>query len=352
MNEITEIALPETTDIVALFRAPAEVDRLIEKIETEVRSHVPDTRTAKGRKAIASLAAKVSSSKTFLDNAGKKLNEDARAQINIVDAERRKIRNRLDALRDEARKPLTEWEEADRKRIADLNSRLDQLSVDVVAPDAHSTVIEVAIKAIEATPIDESWQEFFEQAAMRKDNALRMLRERWMATRRREDDEAELARLRAEKEERERKDAEERAAREAEEQRRQAEIRAQEEAARLEREKAEAAERARKDAEEKAAREKAEAERRHQEALERAEREKAEAIEAERRRAESERLEREKAEADRKAREEADRLAREQDEKHRRDVYETIQRAILEIPHRDIARALMAGKIPHVRVEL
>ncbi|WP_277750417.1 hypothetical protein [Croceibacterium ferulae] len=40
--------------------------------------------TAKGRKAIASLAAKVARTKTAIDDAGKKLNEEARAKINAV----------------------------------------------------------------------------------------------------------------------------------------------------------------------------------------------------------------------------------------------------------------------------
>jgi colicin import membrane protein len=44
-----------------------------------------DVTTEKGRKAIASMAYKVARTKTAIDEAGKKLNEEARARINAVD---------------------------------------------------------------------------------------------------------------------------------------------------------------------------------------------------------------------------------------------------------------------------
>ena len=110
MNDMTNtpgtgLMLPAGTDLAALFKDGTGIDPLIARIEAEVRAHVPDTSTNKGREAIKSLAYKVSRSKTMLDDAGKALNEDARRQINLVDASRKNIRDRLDALRDEARGP-------------------------------------------------------------------------------------------------------------------------------------------------------------------------------------------------------------------------------------------------------
>jgi hypothetical protein len=78
--------------------------------------------TAKSRKAIASMAYKVSQSKTILDNAGKDLVSEAKAKIKKIDMARKYSRDFLDSLRDEVRKPLTDWEEAEKekeeKRIA------------------------------------------------------------------------------------------------------------------------------------------------------------------------------------------------------------------------------------------
>ena len=75
MTEPTEnlpaLALPEGTALVALFKTENGLDPLIERIAAEVRAHVPDLTTAKGRDAIKSLAYKVARSKTMLDDAGK-----------------------------------------------------------------------------------------------------------------------------------------------------------------------------------------------------------------------------------------------------------------------------------------
>lgn len=92
-------------------------EKLIEGIEKEVRSFVPDLSNVKGRKEIASLSAKVSKSKVVLDNLGKTLVADWKASAKLVDNDRRMVRDRLDSLRDEVRKPLTDWEAKEKASI-------------------------------------------------------------------------------------------------------------------------------------------------------------------------------------------------------------------------------------------
>ncbi|MFY0862602.1 hypothetical protein ACA369_25480, partial [Enterobacter kobei] len=82
----------------------------------EARSLVPDVSTRKGRDAIASMAHKVARSKTYIDNAGKDLVAELKALPKQIDESRRIVRERLDALKDEVRRPLTEWE-AEQERI-------------------------------------------------------------------------------------------------------------------------------------------------------------------------------------------------------------------------------------------
>ncbi|MFH7094632.1 hypothetical protein ACHWI2_18880, partial [Klebsiella pneumoniae] len=77
---------------------------------------VPDVTTKKGRDAIASMALKVARSKTYIDNAGKDLVAELKALPKQIDESRRVVRERLDALKDEVRRPLTEWE-AEQERI-------------------------------------------------------------------------------------------------------------------------------------------------------------------------------------------------------------------------------------------
>ncbi|RDG44565.1 hypothetical protein DWA44_27900, partial [Klebsiella pneumoniae] len=65
---------------------------------------------------IASMAHKVARSKTYIDNAGKGLVAELKALPKQIDESRRVVRERLDALKDEVRRPLTEWE-AEQERI-------------------------------------------------------------------------------------------------------------------------------------------------------------------------------------------------------------------------------------------
>lgn len=279
MSEITDLVVIEKTNALAVFTSQEQLDPLIEAIEKEARSLVPDLSTKKGRDAIASMAHKVARSKTYIDNAGKDLVAELKALPKQIDESRRLVRERLDALKDEVRRPLTEWE-AEQERIK--------------AEEAMNAMHEEAM-VMNA--------EFDRQRAAKieADHEMALLMNEKI------DREREEARQKAEKakrehEERIKREAEEKARREAEE----AAKREIEAAAAREREATLAKERAEREAKElaeKAERDRIEAEQRaereRKEAAERAEREKQEAI----------------AEEQRKAHEEAERIKRENEQK-------------------------------------
>ena len=116
----TEIITLETLNEIV----PADVFKkgginpILDAIRAEVEGIVPDTTTAKGRNAIASLAHKVAKSKTLIDKMGKNLADGLNAQLKPINAERKLARDQLDTLKEEIRHPLTDWE-AEQKRIAD-----------------------------------------------------------------------------------------------------------------------------------------------------------------------------------------------------------------------------------------
>ncbi|RFU89302.1 MULTISPECIES: hypothetical protein [Citrobacter] len=116
MSEVTDLVVIEKSSAMAVFTNNEQLDPIIEKIEREARSLVPDVSTKKGRDAIASMAHKVARSKTYIDNAGKDLVAELKALPKQIDESRRIVRERLDALKDEVRRPLTEWE-AEQERI-------------------------------------------------------------------------------------------------------------------------------------------------------------------------------------------------------------------------------------------
>lgn len=129
MSDVAELETPVTGTAIALIvsQTPAVVltDETKRKefyahIQAEVDAFEPDISTTKGRDAIKSLAFKITRTKTAIDAAGKELNEEARAKINAVDAERRAARDHLDELAKTVRKPLTEWEEAEKAREAEV----------------------------------------------------------------------------------------------------------------------------------------------------------------------------------------------------------------------------------------
>ncbi|MGV1618706.1 hypothetical protein ACVSSV_11245 [Klebsiella quasipneumoniae] len=116
MSEIMDLVVIDKKNAMAVFTNNDQLDPLIEAIEKEARSLVPDVTTKKGRDAIASMAHKVARSKTYIDNAGKDLVAELKALPKQIDESRRVVRERLDALKDEVRRPLTEWE-AEQERI-------------------------------------------------------------------------------------------------------------------------------------------------------------------------------------------------------------------------------------------
>lgn len=116
MSEVTDLVVIEKHNAMAIFTTKEQLDPIIEAIEKEARSLVPDLSTRKGRDAIASMAHKVARSKTYIDNAGKDLVAELKALPKQIDESRRIVRERLDALKDEVRLPLTEWE-AEQERI-------------------------------------------------------------------------------------------------------------------------------------------------------------------------------------------------------------------------------------------
>lgn len=336
----TELTTIEPAQLQAAFANAEAIDHMLAKVETAARAHQPDTRTATGRKAIASVAYQVARSKTAFDDAGKALTEAMRKQISSVDAERRRIRDRLDALKDEVRAPLTEWEQAEAARVEAIKDRIAGLHVPMHGADA--TTIKARIAEVETVAINDSWAEFVADAAKAKDAALADLRQALDAALWREEqarrEEAERARMAAEAEAR-------RVAEEAErEAKRAAQIEAEKQAA------VEAAERrARETAEREAAEKIRDVEARMQRELEAAARAKAEAEAAAKREAD-------RREAEAKAQADAD-ARRAADTKHRTIVRDRIAAAVEPMIGNasvacDVADALMAGKIPHVEVRL
>ena len=102
----------EKLDVAVVFSESGMI-KLLEEIETKAISHVPDITSEQGRKDIASLAYKVTRSKTLIDDLGKEVVSDWKKKAKTIDGHRKIARDFLDNLKDKVRQPLTEWEAAE-----------------------------------------------------------------------------------------------------------------------------------------------------------------------------------------------------------------------------------------------
>ncbi len=378
-----ELIISSATKAVDVF-APGAARNFVAGIEKRARDEAAqhDGSTAASRATLVSLAHKVARSKTALDDMGKTLTEEWRVRTNAVNEERRMIRERLDALKEEIRAPVTEFEQREKNRIqAHEDALLEIISLGDLPHGCGRDEIENRLHALgDMQP--RNWDEFATKATREKERAYAVLTAALAAELARKREQAELARMRSEAEARERKEREERIAAEAAEKARlESERKAQEErekAARAAEEQRKAleraqdaaaeAERARIEAEQRAAKEAAEAEARAQreredaerkliaaqkEAAEREEKLKAESAARAKAAAEAERA---RVEADAKRRaQEAEARARDIENKTR--VLTEIKEALMkhaeidEATAKAVTRAIHGGKIPHVRVE-
>ena len=179
------------------------LQQFIDLVKGEVDGEVPDLKTRKGRERIASLAAKVSKSKTAVEKPGRDYLRRLKEMPKVVEAELRDFVTKMDALRDETRRPLTEWEAAEDARIDRHNDRLNWLKT--LADDLgelNSLQLKGLIAEAEGMQLGAHWEEFEAEAGAAKDKVLTALRAALTKREAFEAEQAELARLRREAEER------------------------------------------------------------------------------------------------------------------------------------------------------
>jgi len=195
-----------TIDDISEANAPAiyvkdGLKPFLHAVKEEVSSQVPDLSTAKGRDRIASLAAKVSKSKVAVEKPGREYLKRLKEMPRVVEAELREFVDAMDALRDETRKPLTEWEAAETARKdkhVDAVQAIHDFCADLT--DVSAAVLLESITSVESVQMGEHWEEFETEAARAKESTLAKLRAALSTRQQYEAEQAELVRLRAEAE--------------------------------------------------------------------------------------------------------------------------------------------------------
>lgn len=188
-----------------VYRDETVLPSFIAEIKAEIAAQPVNLTTDSGRKAIASLAYSISTRKTPIIAAGAALTEDWRKKTSAVNALKSKVEKELDALRDLARAPLTEWEKAEEKRKERIVSTLVFFSQAGAVP-AGATVetIDLTIERVESYQIGHEYGDSQTRAKEDQFAALAKLKEARAAVVKADAERAELERLRAEAQERER----------------------------------------------------------------------------------------------------------------------------------------------------
>lgn len=336
MNELIVIDKIQQNAL-TIFTSDKGCDPLLDAIYKEVESFTGDTSTKKGRTEIASKAAQIAKMKTAIDGVGKSLVDKLKEQPKLVDAERKRVRDELDALRDKIRQPLTDWEKAEEKRVNDLKEAIQDIK-DIGSPVGLTPAeLKVALQRLKDHVIDEfSYEEFESEAHRAKAQRIAEIEERI----KQEEQNAELEKLRLESAEREAKDREARIIAEATEK---ARIEAEEQV------KYELESAKRKEAELKLKNEKLLNDKRL--AAERAERDKEAALEAEREKHRKAEIERQ-AVAEKQLAEEK---LRSEDKEHKRKINCEILEALSDIwidedTAKKIIGAIVKKEIPHIQI--
>jgi colicin import membrane protein len=310
-----ELIAIETLKAAEVF-AEGGAEAAVAAIEATVRAIDTDISTPKDRGAVASLARTVSSTKVKLDSLGKDYVADLKQRAKTVDDERKVIRDRLDTLRDEVRKPLDEFEEKQQARIDEHQAALAEIEQACTFDKAEPTAAEIQdrLDRVGSMGGNRDWEEFAKRAERAREETSTALTAMLKAAQ----DRAELAKLRAEQAARAEQERIAQAADQAA-----AKARQEAEAERL-----------------RLAREKAEAEIRARLAEERAE----QAAAAERQRI-----------ADEQAAAEREREKREANRRHRGKIHSAIKAALVPLGMSDdlavaVVTALAKGDVPHVAI--
>jgi len=220
MSEVKElVALPAKETALSVFTAKDGLEPWLQQIRAKVdefNSTLPELTTLKGRKLYASMAYQIAQTKNALEEVGKKLSAEQKEVPKLIDAERKRVWDKLELWQKEVRKPLDDWQAAEDKRVQDHNDGIQRVKdLALFAETPTAAFVANVIEDLDLVELDDSWQEFLPEAAQAKDRSLATLRALLVTRQKYEAEQAELEKLREEKEARDKKDNEDRIAREA-----------------------------------------------------------------------------------------------------------------------------------------
>lgn len=189
------VLVVEKKDLQAFFLDVEKLDALYGHVEKMARALVADPLTKEGASQIKSCARQIASVKKRIDDIGKDVVAELKKLPGQIDANRKSLRERLEALQDDIRRPVTEIEnrEDEIDGIKGIHLRLANASSGEIAKELES------VKKIPLT--EEKWHESLEKAKAAVEGEAKALELLKSTAEKREKDAEELDKLRKNQEE-------------------------------------------------------------------------------------------------------------------------------------------------------
>ena len=205
----TDLVVAPGRELVSNFPTAEQISELVALTRAEAKRAAAkfDVNTATGRLNIISVSVTVRDKKVKLRKAADASKIEHQDIIKEINEGKKTVEDEFQEVQDEIRKPVTDWETADKARIQRHKEALEGLGIFGYSSDNASADIQNEIDVIERIKIDDSWQEFKGDAAILKDATLESLRNFLDLATRREAMEKELAERRAKDIEREKLEA-------------------------------------------------------------------------------------------------------------------------------------------------
>lgn len=195
----TDLALAPSRELVSNFPTGEQISELVALTRAEAKREAAkfDVNTATGRLNIISVSVTVRDKKVKLRKAADASKIEHQDIIKEINEGKKTVEDEFQEVQDEIRKPVTDWEDADKARVERHKLALSAISIGLYSSESYACDLEVKIANITAITIDDTWQEFQGEAAIQKDSTLESLRNFLDLAQRREAAEKELAELRA-----------------------------------------------------------------------------------------------------------------------------------------------------------
>lgn len=150
---------------IAVFYDEKKYDAFITEFKSFVESVDRDISTAEGRKNINSMAYEIARMKKPIEEAGKATIEEVKAKVKAVDKQRIKLVDTIEEIQIKFRKPLTDFENKEKERVAKIEQAYKDLETLGDFSFDIPTIENVTLRLNQANVIvNRDWEEFKDKA--------------------------------------------------------------------------------------------------------------------------------------------------------------------------------------------